>query len=46
MGVMANLNQTVDFTATLVGTEFGFEVENVAFKEETFSLKMWAWMRT
>ncbi len=40
MGVMANLNQTVDFdTATLIGTEFGFEVENVAFKEETFIAK-------
>ncbi len=34
LGVMVNVNQTIDFdTATLVGTEFGWEVENVAFNE-------------
>ncbi|MGK5082167.1 translation initiation factor IF-2 [Bdellovibrionota bacterium FG-1] len=36
MGVMASLNQTVDFdTATLVAAEYQYEVKNVAFKEAT-----------
>ncbi|MCP3944133.1 MAG: translation initiation factor IF-2 [Desulfobacteraceae bacterium] len=36
MGVMATVNQTIDFeTATLVATEFDFEVEKVNFQEET-----------
>lgn len=36
MGVMATVNQTIDFdTAVLVATEFGFEVEKASFEEET-----------
>ncbi len=36
MGQMATINQEVDFeTASLIANEFGFEVRNVAFKEET-----------
>jgi translation initiation factor IF-2 len=35
MGQMVSLNQAIDFdTATLVATEFKYEVRNVAFKEE------------
>ncbi len=35
MGTMATMNQSIDFdTATLVASEFQFEVKNVAFKEE------------
>jgi translation initiation factor IF-2 len=35
MGVMANMNQQIDFdTATLLASDFGFEIENVAFKED------------
>ena len=34
MGVMANLNHVLDLdTATLIAHEYGYEVENVAFKE-------------
>jgi translation initiation factor IF-2 len=37
MGVMATLNQTLDMdTATLIAQEYGFEIENIAFKEEKF----------
>jgi translation initiation factor IF-2 len=37
MGVMATINQSLDLdTASLVANEFGYEVENVAFAEETF----------
>ncbi len=37
MGQMVNINSTIDFdTATLVGTEFQYEVRNVSFKEEEF----------
>jgi translation initiation factor IF-2 len=36
MGVMATVNQTIDFdTASLVAGEFGFEVEKASFEEET-----------
>jgi len=36
MGVMATVNQTIDFdTAVLVATEFEFEVERASFEEET-----------
>lgn len=36
MGMMATLNQMLDIdTATLIATEYGFEVENVAFDETT-----------
>ncbi len=36
MGVMATVNQTIDFeTATLVAAEFEYEVERAAFEEET-----------
>lgn len=36
MGVMATVNQTIDFdTATLVAAEFDYEVERIAFEEET-----------
>ncbi|MCG8471913.1 MAG: translation initiation factor IF-2 [Desulfobacterales bacterium] len=36
MGVMVTVNQTIDYdTASLVATEFGFEVEAAAFEEET-----------
>ena len=35
MGMMVTVNQTIDFdTASLVATEFGFEVKNVAFEEK------------
>ncbi len=35
MGVMATVNQTIDFeTASLVAAEFGYEVEKAAFEEE------------
>ena len=35
MGVMATVNQTIDFeTASLVASEFGYEVEKAAFEEE------------
>lgn len=34
LGVMAGLNQTIDFdTAALIAGEFGYEIENIAFKE-------------
>lgn len=34
-GVMATMNYTLDFdTSSLIATEYGYEVENVAFKEE------------
>jgi translation initiation factor IF-2 len=37
MGVMATLNQVIDFdTAVLVATEFNFEIERAAFEEDTF----------
>ena len=36
MGVMATLNQVIDFdTAVLVATEFNFELERAAFEEDT-----------
>ena len=36
MGVMATVNQTIDFdTAALVAAEFNFEVEKASFEEET-----------
>ncbi len=36
MGVMATVNQTIDFeTAVLVASEFGYEVERARFEEET-----------
>ena len=35
MGVMATVNQTIDYdTAVLVASEFGFEVERASFEEE------------
>ncbi|CCK78629.1 translation initiation factor IF-2 [Desulfobacula toluolica] len=35
LGVMATVNQTIDFeTATLVATEFDFDVEKASFEEE------------
>lgn len=35
MGTMVTLNQAIDLdTATLLATDYGFEVENVAFQEE------------
>ena len=35
LGVMATVNQTIDFdTAVLVASEFGYEVEKAAFEEE------------
>ncbi len=35
LGVMVTLNQTIDFdTATLVASEFGFEVERASFEED------------
>jgi translation initiation factor IF-2 len=35
LGSMVTVNQTIDFdTATLIATEFGYEVENVAFRED------------
>jgi translation initiation factor IF-2 len=37
MGVMATVNQTIDFdTAVLVAAEFEYEIEKAAFEEETF----------
>jgi translation initiation factor IF-2 len=37
MGQMATINQSIDFdTATLVASEYQYEVRNVAFKEEEF----------
>ena len=37
MGVMATINQSLDMdTATLVASEFGYEVENVSFDEQDF----------
>jgi translation initiation factor IF-2 len=37
MGVMATINQSLDLdTATLLAGEFGYEVENVSFDEQTF----------
>ena len=36
MGVMVTVNQTIDYdTATLVASEFDYEVEKAAFEEET-----------
>lgn len=36
LGSMVTINQTIDFdTASLIATEFGWEVENVAFNEVT-----------
>jgi translation initiation factor IF-2 len=36
LGVMATVNQTIDFeTAVLVAAEFDYEVERIAFEEET-----------
>ncbi len=36
MGVMVTVNQTIDYdTASLVATEFGYEVEKAAFEEES-----------
>lgn len=35
LGVMATVNQTIDFeTATLVSSEFGYELEKASFEEE------------
>ena len=37
MGVMATINQSLDLdTASLLAGEFGYEVENVSFDEQTF----------
>jgi translation initiation factor IF-2 len=37
MGVMATVNQTIDFdTAALVASEFNYEVERASFEESTF----------
>jgi translation initiation factor IF-2 len=37
MGVMATINQALDIdTASLLATEFGYEVENVSFDEQEF----------
>ncbi len=39
MGVMATINQSLDMdTATLVASEFGYEVEKVGFDEEEYML--------
>ncbi|MEF2145062.1 MAG: translation initiation factor IF-2 [Desulfovibrionaceae bacterium] len=39
MGVLATINQSLDFdTATLLASEFDYEVENVAFDEQEFLL--------
>ncbi len=36
MGQMSTMNQSIDFdTATLIASEFNFEVKNIAFKEES-----------
>ncbi len=36
MGMMVTVNQTIDYdTASLVATEFGFEIERATFEEET-----------
>ena len=41
LGVMATINQTIDFdTATLIAEEFGFQVESVAFDEESILSKV------
>ncbi|MEW6055276.1 MAG: translation initiation factor IF-2 [Bdellovibrionota bacterium] len=41
MGVMATLNHTLDMdTATLLAGEYGYEIENVAFKEENIIPKV------
>ena len=38
MGMMVTVNQTIDFeTASIVASEFGFEVKNVAFTEENLT---------
>ncbi len=40
LGVMATVNQTIDFdTAVLVATEFDFEVEKASFEEETLLIQ-------
>jgi translation initiation factor IF-2 len=40
MGVMATVNQTIDYdTAVLVATEFDYEVERASFEEETILKK-------
>lgn len=37
LGVLATVNQTIDFdTASLVATEFNYEVERASFEESTF----------
>jgi translation initiation factor IF-2 len=37
MGVMATINQALDLdTASLLATEFGYEVENISFDEQEF----------
>ena len=37
MGVMATINQQVDLdTATLLATDYDYEVKNIAFDEEAF----------
>lgn len=37
LDIMATVNQAIDHdTATLIATEYGYEVENVAFKEDIF----------
>lgn len=39
LGVMATINQSLDMdTATLVASEFGYEVEKVGFSEESYLL--------
>jgi translation initiation factor IF-2 len=39
LGVMATINQSLDFeTAQVLASEFGYEVENVAFDEQEFLL--------
>jgi translation initiation factor IF-2 len=36
MGQMSTMNQSIDFdTATLIASDFSFEVKNIAFKEES-----------
>lgn len=41
MGMMVTINHALDFdTATLIAHEYGYEVENVAFKEEEFIKKV------
>jgi len=37
MGQMVNIHQPIDFdTATLVATEFGYEIKDITFKEEDY----------